>query len=94
MDWGAITRDNLNCDLLHLKTVEFLDFFDSKNRGEPTLTLARILLKRAPVLERMAIRGLLSRSNTYAVKKALLKYPKASSKASIISSSFRAYLQI
>ncbi|GFP79986.1 putative F-box/LRR-repeat protein at5g02930 [Phtheirospermum japonicum] len=49
------SRDDLDCDLLHLKLVHFIDFADPNLAGEPMLTIARILLKRATTLEKMVI---------------------------------------
>ncbi|GFP79975.1 hypothetical protein PHJA_000140900 [Phtheirospermum japonicum] len=44
-------EDDLDCELLHLKTITIKDFVDPNLVGEPMLTLAWILLKKTPTLE-------------------------------------------
>ncbi|CAH9145161.1 unnamed protein product [Cuscuta epithymum] len=53
--WGPPVKDDLVCDLLHLKVVRFIGYANPYLAGEPMLTLARILLKRATALEKMVI---------------------------------------
>ncbi|GFP95297.1 ATP-dependent DNA helicase pif1 [Phtheirospermum japonicum] len=37
--WGPIARDDLNCDLLNLKTIRLFDYADPNLGGEPMLTI-------------------------------------------------------
>ncbi|KAL8489582.1 hypothetical protein ACS0TY_025481 [Phlomoides rotata] len=69
-------RDDLASDLLHLKTVRIKNFADSK--GEPLLTLARVLLKRATVLEKMVITICVP---DLRIVNTILTYPRSSTKA-------------
>ncbi|KAL3620480.1 hypothetical protein CASFOL_035392 [Castilleja foliolosa] len=54
-DFRPVAKDDLSCDLSHLKTVTIKNYADPYFDGEPMLTLARILLKRATALEEMII---------------------------------------
>ncbi|KAL6502956.1 hypothetical protein OROHE_024124 [Orobanche hederae] len=56
--WRSPARNDLDCDLLRLKKVRFMDYADPNLGGEPMLMLARILLKRATALEKMVIDAL------------------------------------
>ncbi|KAI3471659.1 hypothetical protein Pfo_028309 [Paulownia fortunei] len=47
-----LKKGDLNCDLLHLRTVNITSFADPDLAGEPMLTLVQLLLKRAKVLEK------------------------------------------
>ncbi|KAL3620501.1 hypothetical protein CASFOL_035413 [Castilleja foliolosa] len=46
---------DLDCDLLHLKSIIIKEFTDKTLDGEPMLILARILLNKAPALEKMVV---------------------------------------
>lgn len=74
------TEDDLTNDLLHLKTIRVRNFADSN--GEPILTLAKILLKRATVLEEMVIMTDVKDLNDFAeMVQTMLTYPRSSTKA-------------
>ncbi|GFP79976.1 putative F-box protein at1g49610 [Phtheirospermum japonicum] len=86
---------DLDCDLLHLKTITINDFIDSDLVGEPMLSLARILLKRTPALEKMVVHiegiGVTSSlehtvSEPFKILQALLSYPRSSNKAVVLIS--------
>ncbi|KAL3619062.1 hypothetical protein CASFOL_036632 [Castilleja foliolosa] len=83
---GPAEIDDLDCDLLHLKTVR-LKYADPNLSSEPMLTVARILLKRAPALELMVIdaQGKLTDfpSEFAMISQKVLSYPRASEKAVI-----------
>lgn len=75
-----IANDDLNGDLLHLKTISVRNYADSN--GEPSLTLARILLKRATTLEEMVIRTDVKDLSDFAeMVQAMLACPRSSTKA-------------
>ncbi|KAL3619061.1 hypothetical protein CASFOL_036631 [Castilleja foliolosa] len=84
---GPAEIDDLDCDLLHLKTVRLLKYADPNLSSEPMLTVARILLKRAPALELMVIdaQGKLTDfpSEFAMISQKVLSYPRASEKAVI-----------
>ncbi|GER41137.1 F-box family protein [Striga asiatica] len=86
--WTPAARDDLDLDLVHLKTVRLFDFADPNLGGEPMLTLARILLKRATSLKKMVIDALESLTNFSSdfakMSETVLSYPKSSGKAVII----------
>ncbi|KAL3653036.1 hypothetical protein CASFOL_002717 [Castilleja foliolosa] len=74
--------DDLDCDLVNLKTVRISDFADPVFGGEPMLTVARNLLKRATSLEVMTTRlGVLELDDRMHITEALLSYPRSSPKA-------------
>ncbi|KAL3653034.1 hypothetical protein CASFOL_002715 [Castilleja foliolosa] len=74
--------DDLDCDLVNLKTVRISDFADPVSDGEPMLTVARNLLKRATSLEVMTTRlGVLELDDRINIIEALLSYPRSSAKA-------------
>ncbi|KAL3613147.1 hypothetical protein CASFOL_036634 [Castilleja foliolosa] len=79
--------EDLDSDLLHLKTVRVLNYADPNPGCEPMLTVARILLKRAPALELMVIdaQGKLTDfpSEFAMISQKVLSYPRASEKAVI-----------
>ncbi|KAL3627376.1 hypothetical protein CASFOL_028739 [Castilleja foliolosa] len=84
-------KGDLSCDLLHLKTITFKNFVHPALCGEPMLTLARILLNKAPALEKMNIIGIDATSSStpasgepFKIAQTLLSYPKSSAKAVII----------
>ncbi|KAL3620489.1 hypothetical protein CASFOL_035401 [Castilleja foliolosa] len=95
--WGPCTcidsKTDLDCDLLHLKSIVITDFTvpnPTRVVGEPMLTLARILLNRAPALEKVVVRDNLFKSSSksavnspFKIAKKLLSYP-GSSKAVIL----------
>ncbi|KAL8525947.1 hypothetical protein ACS0TY_015243 [Phlomoides rotata] len=75
-----LEEDELTSDLLHLKTIRIRNFADSE--CESVLTLARILLKRATVLEEMVIMTDVKDLSDFAeMVQTLLTYPRASTKA-------------
>ncbi|GFP79982.1 F-box/LRR-repeat protein at3g03360 [Phtheirospermum japonicum] len=77
-------KGDLNCELLHLKTITFKDFVHPDLDGEPMLTLARILLNKAPALAKMVVNvdGIALRE-PFKIVQTLLSYPRASMKAVI-----------
>ncbi|CAH9069490.1 unnamed protein product [Cuscuta epithymum] len=83
-DWTPIARDNLVCDLWHLKTIKMSRLADPELAGDPMLTLARILLKSTPVLEEMEISLRIEDTNDFVkIGQTLLNYPRSSPKAVI-----------
>ncbi|KAL3620492.1 hypothetical protein CASFOL_035404 [Castilleja foliolosa] len=83
-------KTDLDCDLLHLKSIIIKDITYSIRVVEPMLKLARILLNKAPNLEKMVIHDKrFTSSSRFAVTESfkiaqkLLSYPK-SSKAVIL----------
>ncbi|KAL3619063.1 hypothetical protein CASFOL_036633 [Castilleja foliolosa] len=84
---GPAEIDDLYCDLLHLKTVRILNYADPNLGCEQMLTVARILLKRAPALELMVIDAqdkLIDFPSEFAeISQKVLSYPRASEKAVI-----------
>ncbi|KAL8489623.1 hypothetical protein ACS0TY_025509 [Phlomoides rotata] len=75
-------NDDLDGDLLHLKKIRVNNFADPN--GEPLLTLARILLRRAPALEEMMIViDVEDTSDFVNIAQTLLTYPRSSPKAEI-----------
>lgn len=86
--FDATRRRNLNCDLLHLKTVKFkLVRVDEDDCSKSILAWAHTLLERAPNLKEMYIYKI--KSSFAAEKdfiKALSSYPKFSENARIVIS--------
>ncbi|GER55637.1 F-box family protein, partial [Striga asiatica] len=86
--WTPAARDDLDLDLAHLKTVRLFDFADPNLGGEPMLTLARILLKRATSLKKMvidALENLTNFSSDFAkMSETVVSYPKSSGKATLV----------
>ncbi|GFP79981.1 putative F-box/LRR-repeat protein at5g02700 [Phtheirospermum japonicum] len=78
-------KGDMNCDLLHLKTITFKKFVHPDLDGEPMLTLARILLNKAPALSKMVvnIKGI-ALSEPFKIAQTLLSYPRSSMKAVIL----------
>ncbi|KAL3620496.1 hypothetical protein CASFOL_035408 [Castilleja foliolosa] len=83
-------KTDLDCDLLHLKSIIIKDFTSSNRVCEPMVTLARILLNKAPNLEKMVIHDIRFTSSSqfagtesFKIAQKLLSYPK-SSKAVIL----------
>ncbi|CAH9069614.1 unnamed protein product [Cuscuta epithymum] len=82
--WEPPARDDLGCDLLHLKTVELIGLADQVLGGEPLLTLARVILKRATALEKMSIVATTETTEEFVkIGQTLLTYPRSSPNASI-----------
>ncbi|CAH9140335.1 unnamed protein product [Cuscuta epithymum] len=82
--WEPPARDDLGCDLLHLKTVELIGLADAVLGGEPLLTLARVILKRATALEKMSIVATTETTEEFVkIGQTLLTYPRSSPNASI-----------
>ncbi|KAL3620472.1 hypothetical protein CASFOL_035384 [Castilleja foliolosa] len=83
--WVPAAKNDLECDLLNLKTVRLLDFADPNHAGEPMLTIARTLLKRATTLEKMKIKALGNltefASEFTKMSETVLSYPRSSEKA-------------
>ncbi|KAL3620477.1 hypothetical protein CASFOL_035389 [Castilleja foliolosa] len=83
--WASAAKNDLECDLLNLKTVRLFDFADPNHAGEPMLTIAQTLLKRATTLEKMKIKALGSltefTSEFTNMSETVLSYPKSSEKA-------------
>ncbi|KAL3620457.1 hypothetical protein CASFOL_035369 [Castilleja foliolosa] len=81
-------KKDLECDLLNLKTVRLLNFADPNHAGEPMLTIARTLLKRATTLEKMKIKALGNLteflSEYIKMSKTVLSYPRSSENAAVI----------
>ncbi|VFQ59568.1 unnamed protein product [Cuscuta campestris] len=83
-DWVLPGRRDMGCDLLQLKMVKLYSMADPKLGGEPLLTLARNLLKRAPALEEMVIGVRVENvSDFIKIGQTLLSYPRASPSAVI-----------
>ncbi|CAH9069460.1 unnamed protein product [Cuscuta epithymum] len=83
-NWTPPTKENLVCDLLHLKTIRMSRLADPKLAGDPLLTLARILLKSTPVLEEMEISLHIKDTNVFVkIGQTLLNYSRSSPKAVI-----------
>ncbi|KAL3620517.1 hypothetical protein CASFOL_035429 [Castilleja foliolosa] len=93
-DWEPCTyldsKLDLECDLLHLKSIVIKDFTGPNLVGEPMLTLARILLNKLPELDKMVIHNKIFTSSSQPdvdessnIAQKLLSYPK-SSKAVIL----------
>ncbi|KAL3620495.1 hypothetical protein CASFOL_035407 [Castilleja foliolosa] len=95
-NWGPCTclgsKTDLDCDLLHLKSIVIKDFIDKFKLvgGEPMLTLAKILLNKAPALEKMVVHDKIFKSSSksavnrpFKIAQKLLSYP-GSSKAVIL----------
>ncbi|KAL3653046.1 hypothetical protein CASFOL_002727 [Castilleja foliolosa] len=84
--WDEAAAIDLDCDLLHLKTVTISEFADPSFYGEPMLTVVRTLLKRATVLEKMTTRlglGENEMKQNFEIAQTLLSYPRSSAKAVI-----------
>ncbi|CAH9073677.1 unnamed protein product [Cuscuta epithymum] len=85
---GPVARDDLVCDLLHLKVVHFVGYANPYLAGEPMLTVARILLKRATALEKMVIdydKDLTNfPSDVPQIVQTVLSYPRSSEKAIVV----------
>ncbi|KAL3620485.1 hypothetical protein CASFOL_035397 [Castilleja foliolosa] len=86
------SKTDLDCDLLHLKRIVIKDFTSPNCVGEPMLTLARILLNKAPALEKMVVRiesftsspqAAVNEDEPFNIAQALLSYPR-SSKAVVV----------
>ncbi|CAH9140392.1 unnamed protein product [Cuscuta epithymum] len=73
---------DLDCDLLHLKYVHITIWPDPNLAGEPMMTLAQVLLKRATVLEKMVI-DVEYTTHFVEVIQTLLGYPRSSPNAVI-----------
>ncbi|GFP79974.1 putative F-box/LRR-repeat protein at5g02930 [Phtheirospermum japonicum] len=88
IDWGPLTRCDLACDLLRLKTVELTNYADPNIHGEPMLTMARILLQRATALEEMVVEAFGNLTEFPSVfldiSEELLNYPRSSQKAVVV----------
>ncbi|KAL3620458.1 hypothetical protein CASFOL_035370 [Castilleja foliolosa] len=86
--WVPAAKNDLECDLLNLKTVRLLDFADPNHAGEPMLTIARTLLKRATILEMMRIsaKGHLKQFASEFTKMSgtLLTYRRSSKRAVVV----------
>ncbi|CAH9140416.1 unnamed protein product [Cuscuta epithymum] len=83
-NWLPPEKCDLDSDLLHLKTVKMYYLANPTVGGEPMLTLARILLKRATILEEMVIRAdIIDMSDSVKLGKTLLTYPISSPNAVI-----------
>ncbi|KAL8503619.1 hypothetical protein ACS0TY_022378 [Phlomoides rotata] len=73
---------DLDGDLLHLKMIRVDNLADPN--GEPLLTLAQILLRRAPALEEMMVMIDVEDANDFVnIGQTLLTYPRSSPKAQI-----------
>ncbi|KAL3620505.1 hypothetical protein CASFOL_035417 [Castilleja foliolosa] len=92
--WGPCTcihsKTDLDCDLLHLKSIVIKDFTSPNLDGEPMLILARILLNKAPALEKMVVHDKIFKSSSksavnrpFKIAQKLLSFP-GSSKAVIL----------
>ncbi|KAK6131874.1 hypothetical protein DH2020_034382 [Rehmannia glutinosa] len=82
-------KDDLNCDLLHLKTVDIRCFADDRLYGEPMLTLVQLLLKRARVLRKMVIvdeNESIGSDVYFKIAQTLLSYPRSSRNAVVLVS--------
>ncbi|KAL3653035.1 hypothetical protein CASFOL_002716 [Castilleja foliolosa] len=80
--WDDYAMADLDCDLVNLKTVRISEFADPVFGGEPMLTVARNLLKRATALEEMTTRlGAQELDDHINITEALLSYPRSSAKA-------------
>ncbi|KAL3620463.1 hypothetical protein CASFOL_035375 [Castilleja foliolosa] len=83
--WVPAAKNDLECDLLNLKIVRLFDFADPYHAGEPMLTIARTLLKRATTLEKMKIKALGNltefASEFTKMSETVHSYPKSSEKA-------------
>ncbi|KAL3653053.1 hypothetical protein CASFOL_002734 [Castilleja foliolosa] len=76
--------DDLDFDLLHLKTVTITEFAGPPYFGEPILTVVRTFLKRAIALEEMTIRlGDRELNDHIEISERLLSYPRSSGKVVI-----------
>ncbi|KAL3620518.1 hypothetical protein CASFOL_035430 [Castilleja foliolosa] len=84
--WDLVGWDDLACDLLHLKTVKLSDYADPNLKGEPLLTIGRILLKRATTLEKMVFDSSenLTESFVAEISQELLSYTRSSEKALVL----------
>ncbi|KAL8494042.1 hypothetical protein ACS0TY_025007 [Phlomoides rotata] len=82
VDLDPAAKGDLDGDLLHLKEIRVNNLADQN--GEPLLTLARILLSRAPALEEMVIViDVEDTSDFVNIAQTLLTYPRSSTKAKI-----------
>ncbi|KAK6156553.1 hypothetical protein DH2020_010801 [Rehmannia glutinosa] len=82
-------KGDLNCDLLHLKTVDIRCFADDRLDGEPMLTLVQLLLKRARVLRKMVIvdeNESIGSDVYFKIAQTLLSYPRSSRNAVVLVS--------
>ncbi|GFQ06991.1 putative F-box/LRR-repeat protein at3g28410 [Phtheirospermum japonicum] len=77
-------KADLDRDLLHLKTITIKDFIDPNLVGEPMLTLARILLKKAPALEKMVVNIRVDVNEPVKIAQTLLSYPRSSKEAVVL----------
>ncbi|CAH9079016.1 unnamed protein product [Cuscuta europaea] len=84
-DWVPPAKGDLDCDLLHLKTIRMSNLANPNLGGEPMLTLARIFLKRATALEEMRIWVNIDDTNEFIkIGQTLLTYPVSSPNAVIL----------
>ncbi|KAI3471576.1 hypothetical protein Pfo_028226 [Paulownia fortunei] len=89
---SCLKKGDLNCDLLHLRTINITSFADPDLAGEPMLTLVQLLLKRAKVLEEMVIdveefttfSSKHASSDYIKIAQTLLSYPRSSQKAVVL----------
>ncbi|KAL3653056.1 hypothetical protein CASFOL_002737 [Castilleja foliolosa] len=82
--WDEPETWDLDCDLLHLKTVTITEAEDPPSSGVPMLAVARTLLKRATALEEMTIRpGVRELNDHIKISERLLSYPRSSGKVVI-----------
>ncbi|VFQ59570.1 unnamed protein product [Cuscuta campestris] len=83
--WIPLAKGDLCCDMPYLKTVKLSDLADAKLEGEPLLTLAQIILKRAPALKEMTIEdhNIKGTSEFAKISQTLLTYPRSSPDAVI-----------
>ncbi|KAL3653054.1 hypothetical protein CASFOL_002735 [Castilleja foliolosa] len=81
--WYEDETWDLDCDLLHLKTVTITEAEDPPS-SVPMLAVARTLLKRATALEEMTIRpGVRELNDHIKISERLLSYPRSSGKVVI-----------
>ncbi|CAH9069470.1 unnamed protein product [Cuscuta epithymum] len=86
-NWPPLAKGDLDSDLLHLKTVKLYNLAYPSIGGEPMLTLARILLKRATILEEMVVKDdKITTSDSVKFRQTLLTYPISSPNAVILLS--------
>ncbi|KAL3653042.1 hypothetical protein CASFOL_002723 [Castilleja foliolosa] len=89
LGWDEAAAGDLDCELLHLKSVRINEFADPAFDGEPMLTVVRTLLKRATVLEEITVRlgpfriGIRELIDFVTISQKLLTYPRSSGKAVI-----------
>ncbi|KAL3653040.1 hypothetical protein CASFOL_002721 [Castilleja foliolosa] len=87
LGWDEAAAGDLDCELLHLKSVSINEFADPAFNGEPMQTVVRTLLKRATVLEEINVRlrpfriGVRELIDFVTISRKLLTYPRSSGKA-------------